>query len=263
MQKRAGFTLIELLVVIAIIALLMAILMPALQRVRQQARTVACQSNLHQWALIWSMYTEEHDGNFPQVVLSWRGLVEDYHKERDITLCPSATKLYTDGALPPFGAWEQTWGAAETDAGGRPFASSYGINQWVLNTPTVVGGRELENLWRSPNVKGASDVLFFGGCAITGATPLDTDQPPPYDGACGYIWSGAGANQDEMCRFCMNRHNGFMNGLFMDWSSRKVGVKELWTLKWHRKFDTNNVWTKAGGAQQSDWPEWMRNFKEY
>lgn len=52
-----GFTLIELLVVIAIIALLLAILMPALQRVKRQAKTVACQANLGQWGIIWSMYS--------------------------------------------------------------------------------------------------------------------------------------------------------------------------------------------------------------
>jgi len=62
MQKEDGFTLIELLVVIAIVALLMAILMPALQRVRKQARGVACQSNLHQWASSAMMYAAEHDG---------------------------------------------------------------------------------------------------------------------------------------------------------------------------------------------------------
>jgi prepilin-type N-terminal cleavage/methylation domain-containing protein len=45
---RRGFTLVELLVVIAIIAVLMAILMPTLQRVRRQARSVVCQSNLKQ-----------------------------------------------------------------------------------------------------------------------------------------------------------------------------------------------------------------------
>lgn len=42
-----ALTLIELLVVvIAIIAVLMVILMPALNRVREQGRMIACQSNL-------------------------------------------------------------------------------------------------------------------------------------------------------------------------------------------------------------------------
>jgi prepilin-type N-terminal cleavage/methylation domain-containing protein len=50
---RKAFTLIELLVVVAIIALLMAILMPALQRVKSQAKAVACMSYLKQWGYIW------------------------------------------------------------------------------------------------------------------------------------------------------------------------------------------------------------------
>ena len=71
-SNRRAFTLIELLVVIAIIAVLMAILMPALQRIKKQARNVVCHSNLHQWGLIWAMYTQEHNGYFPKEVLSWR-----------------------------------------------------------------------------------------------------------------------------------------------------------------------------------------------
>jgi len=59
-----GFTLIELLVVIAIIALLMAILMPALNRVKKQAKTIACQASLHQWVLVWKMYTDDNNGYF-------------------------------------------------------------------------------------------------------------------------------------------------------------------------------------------------------
>jgi hypothetical protein len=51
--------------------------------------------------------------------------------------------------------------------------------------------------------------------------------------------------------------------LFMDWSVRKVGLKELWTLKWHRSYDTAGPWTKAGGVKPEDWPQWMRIFKDY
>ena len=49
----------------------------------------------------------------------------------------------------------------------------------------------------------------------------------------------------------------------MDWSIRKVGLKELWTLKWRQEFDTAEPWTKAGGVKPEDWPEWMSGFKDY
>jgi hypothetical protein len=49
----------------------------------------------------------------------------------------------------------------------------------------------------------------------------------------------------------------------MDWSVRKVGLKELWTLKWHRESNTAGSWTKAGGVQPEAWPEWMRGFEDY
>jgi prepilin-type processing-associated H-X9-DG protein len=62
---------------------------------------------------------------------------------------------------------------------------------------------------------------------------------------------------------CINRHDGYVNGLFLDWSVRKVGLKELWTLKWHREYNTGGPWTKAGGVGPEDWPAWMRSFKDY
>jgi len=66
-----------------------------------------------------------------------------------------------------------------------------------------------------------------------------------------------------MRNFCIDRRDGAINVLFMDWSVRKVGLKELWTLKWHRSYDTAGRWTKAGGVEPDDWPEWMRKFKDY
>ncbi|HUW20934.1 MAG TPA: type II secretion system protein [Sedimentisphaerales bacterium] len=64
MHRRGGFTLIELLVVIAIIALLMSILLPAIDRVKIQSKSIVCQSNLHQWAVIFGMFTGDNDGKF-------------------------------------------------------------------------------------------------------------------------------------------------------------------------------------------------------
>jgi len=43
----------------------------------------------------------------------------------------------------------------------------------------------------------------------------------------------------------------------------KLVLKELLTSKWHRLFDTEGPWTKAGGVTPSDWPEWMSDFKDF
>jgi len=66
-----------------------------------------------------------------------------------------------------------------------------------------------------------------------------------------------------MARCCINRHEGAVSCLLVDGSVRKVGLKELWTLKWHRSFNTAGPWTKAGGVQREDWPAWIRDFKDY
>jgi prepilin-type processing-associated H-X9-DG protein len=80
--------------------------------------------------------------------------------------------------------------------------------------------------------------------------------PPEYKDE----WKGY---DNEMMHFCIDRHNGFVNYLFMDWSVRTVGLKELWKLKWHKKFDVNGPWTYGGGVAPSDWPQWMQHFKDY
>ncbi|HEX8911896.1 MAG TPA: prepilin-type N-terminal cleavage/methylation domain-containing protein [Humisphaera sp.] len=60
--RRGGFTLVELLVVIGIIALLMSILLPTLGRVREQANSIKCSSNLRQVGQALLMYATQSGG---------------------------------------------------------------------------------------------------------------------------------------------------------------------------------------------------------
>jgi hypothetical protein len=239
------------------VLLSMMILMPALKRVREQARSVACQSNLKQWSLIFSMYTEENNGYFISGEGRdngrwWIEPVRPYYRNiNKLLLCPGAVAPYTEGGRNPFGGWKVD-----------NYVGSYGLNGWICNpkeSATSLWRREpIENYWRTPNVQGANNIPVFLDAMWVNAWPKSTDQPPEWEN-----WQEDEVRDNEIRCFCINRHTGFVNGLFMDWSVRKVGLKELWTLNWHRGCDTNGPWTRAGHVQPSDWPPWMRNFRDY
>jgi len=277
MQKNKAFTLIELLVVIAIIAVLMSILMPALQRVKRQARTVACQARLRQWGLYFAMYAEDNNGYFMEGFAGsskgdnrWIKALGPYHKwDTDIACCPNATKPWYDElgnsnnlAGTHLGS-TTAWGYYNTPVEPRPgwlkpYKGSYGINGWCNNPEPGHhhGGKPEKYHWRGPNVAKAAMVPLFLDAQRYNCWPEETDNPPDFD---GQIWSG----QSHMARFCLNRHDGFVNALFLDFSVRKVGLKELWTLKWHRNYNVTGPWTLAGGVTPEMWPKWLRPFKDF
>ena len=273
MSRRKGFTLIELLVVIAIIALLMAILIPTLRRAKEQAKTVGCLANLKQWNITFAMYVEENDGKFPSGE-TWQGFwwiaqlpprIQSY-KANPLWFCPSGQKPIRDEkgvTIPTFNIYN-AWGIYTRQDYGNlcadGIAGSYGISGYVLSTASSTqqfeGGRMTQNNWRTPQVPGASQIPLFIEALRFDLWPLHTDPPATFEFAA---WQGT----NHMARCCINRHDGFLNSAFCDFSARKVGLKELWTLKWHRQFNTAGPWTKAGAVRAEDWPEWIRRFKEY
>jgi len=287
MSKRSGsgFTLVELLVVISIIALLMAILLPALGKAREQAKMIACLANLKQWGIIATTYAEDNNGNLwsgganqyainnGQIGFWWiaqlRGKDQNW-KENKIWFCPSAKKPMINesgqstGAISHFSAWgiesQASLATALTNLAlpqlnQNGISGSYGINGYCLNMNgnTVSSGSQN---WKTLNVKGGEVIPLFLEALRYDGWPVETEgaAPDPYTA----VW---GSN--EMARYVINRHRGFTDVLFMDGHARKVGLKELWTLKWHRTWNIGGPWTKAGHVAASSWPDWIRAYPDY
>ncbi len=250
--------LIPVLVFCLIFVLMMA-LYPALARVRNQARATACLANLKQWGIVFSMYTEDNDGYFFRRETDgtrcwWMDPLQPYCRDnKRLLFCPEATRLYRKGDRTPFAGWK-----IGNDSG------SYGLNAWVCNPGREGNGLQpgvlVENHWKNLQRAGASGIPVLLDAAWLESWPNHNENPLSHPTALWYGDEFAGRGMD--C-FCIDRHGGCSNVLFMDWSVRRVGVKELWTLKWHREFDTQGPWTRAGGVRPTDWPPWMRNFRDY
>jgi len=270
-------------VVIAVIALLMAILLPVLGKVRDQARAVACQSNLRQWGTLLATYASENDGLLPAWDgrdrpesswgywgwgwggygwgWSWGSGPESYDAFKGIMCCPMASKPadptregWQDGGTFLAWHWLRRGGLYPGEGCG-----SYGFNFWTSG----YWGRPDDPIrhpefWRTFAVQGASNVPMHLDSTFTWGHVPEDEKPPEYEPI-----PRASSPDHWPNTLCMNRHSGAVNGLFLDFSVRRVGLKELWTLKWHRQYNTAGRWTKTGGVQPEDWPQWMRRFKDY
>jgi prepilin-type N-terminal cleavage/methylation domain-containing protein len=277
MNKKRGFTLIELLVVIAIIALLMSILMPALAKVRKQAMIVVCESRLKQWGVIFSMYTNENDSFFharligTQYYKMWPYFYKPYYKDPTMRFCPAAENTGRVGGST--GVWNLKYGSYDptTDktlwvqGENGPPTGSFGMSRFVEN---IMGSYSTDvAFWRRADIKGGDKVPVFFDCQYNYNLAKPEAVPPEYDGD----WSVG----DTQAASAITRHgDGFVDVLFMDWSVRRVGLKELWMLKWSRTYDTCGPWTICGNGGGSTgktacaaaWDAaagWMKNFPEY
>jgi prepilin-type processing-associated H-X9-DG protein len=195
------------------------------------------------------MYTETNNNSF---MVGWNGgtmwmtdLLPYYQDVGDIRLCPVARKFLYEA--------EDIWAAGTFTAWGTEDQyGSYGINAWIHNPLDhgVPGTYDTpENMrplyWRkSTAVKRPDMVPAFGGCMWDGAGPTSLDAPPVVKGV---QMPGSG-----MSVFCLDRHRGYVNFSFLDGTVRKVGLKELWQLQWHKGYIA---------PKRMRWPDWMTGYK--
>ncbi len=284
MEKRNGLRCSDIVVMLVCVALALMTLGSVGQTGRGRAKEIVCQANLHLWGDVFGGIVEENGGQFLTGTTSsgyWWPIQlshesQDWKKNRT-WFCPTATTpMYgEDGVMSPALSTSSAWGIFRYPVAvyqGKTYtmansgiAGSYGLNGYVIPIPekrglhaanTYEGGVPAEYGWRNLlDVPDASQVPMFLDAMRFDVWPQEWQGPAAQENAA---WS-----DNHMARRCINRHDGAVNCLFVDGSVRKVGLKELWTLKWHKAFNTAGPWTKAGGVQPEDWPEWIRPFKEY
>lgn len=270
--RQSAYCKEDILVVLACVAFLLLNLAAIGSTGRRRAKEAVCRSNLHQWGVIFQQFADDNGGYFFNINDPNSGssspsgkwiifLRTQYRAEPNILRCPEATERFASEMI----HYGDTFNAYDLgNATGTPLLgkASYGANCWIYRPTPIeiargdVRGRPLDWHWKTPHVRNADKIPVFADTMWRGGGPTSDSGPPVLEGQ----WT---VSDGKMKHFCINRHNGGVNILFMDWSVRKVGLKELWKLKWHREFDTDGPWTSAGGVRARDWPEWMKDFKDY
>jgi len=282
-KKLKAFTLIELLVVVAVIATLLGVLVPSLNKAKNASRAIVCQSNLRQVGMFLLMAATDNKDRFfmeSSNSIQYRGWISQlypYWKGSDkVFHCP-VTRLdnpdvwYMSSQLKVF--------TSDTDTTGTNISNtqrSYNLNNWVLNPPVQSGGgNPAEWYWRSRLVSSryqANKIPLIGdaaGKSANGTWPREVDFPTSTDTiAHNDEITRISDYKDQIKRVFMNRHkDGWTCWAFLDGSSRKVGVKELYALKWHKQYMLRNAYTAAGGSPGNGiWKArapWAERFKDY
>lgn len=261
MKSQTAFSKKDLVVALASVLFVMMNIGAIGSGGRRRAKEMVCLSNLRQWGTIFEMFTNDNDGYFNRgwdvgETELWMNTLRPYYGDSwNLLLCPTAKS--TLGTLGDYGVFKAWYRHVDLPGGSEHhYVSSYGINSWTNNMTHDRGNRIEEWFWKNVRgVEGRNNIPVFADATWHDAWPFHTD-PPAYAFGIGNM-----GVTGEINHFCIDRHNGAINMLFMDFSARKIGLKELWTLKWHRMYDVAGPWTKAGGVIMWDWPQWMRNFK--
>ena len=130
-------------------------------------------------------------------------------------------------------------------------AGSYGLNGYMLRieddehdslVPKEEGWRKFLQIVQPNNVPTLVDALH------PQLWPMPDHKAAENEADAWFPSASNGEGYPAMRKACIDRHAAFVNVAFVDSSVRKVGLKELWTLRWHQGFNTAGPMTIAGGG---------------
>lgn len=247
-SQRRGFTLIELLVVIAIIGILASLLLPALARAKNKGNALKSRNNIGQVKKALQMWSDDNEGYNPgyrnnsfdpghKAGGNWNNNFW-YHKvfqytdnNHKIILSPS-TVPYTRAW---WGDDKRSWCAWNNDPKinkGQRVPGSYGFNGWNHPDMAGPGSRNFDRTYQKPEDGQPDNAPILADSIWVDGWPMENNAPPS---------TYKGGNNSSMARFCMDRHDGAINVAFNDGHVDVVPLGELWTLDWHREWNTPNT----------------------
>lgn len=265
--RRRAFTLIELLVVIGIIAILISLLLPTLNKAREQAIAVKCQSNMRQVGMAVLMYANANKSFLPAI--PGRSCL------KGSTTYPVGFWMknqgvidLSDGSLIPYlppteDARLQIFSCPDDKADG---------DYRLVNTAGTIAQRNFTysfNFWI--NYVPGTQYTFDNNHVVTPALPahnmnltqirnsssktLICEEMFPNDAACSIItgFSGGPSQNDNPG----NRHNGYGNYIFLDGHADRATPIEFYNNCAHSASTLTTPPVTANKAIGPDWFNWL------
>jgi hypothetical protein len=242
-------------VVIAIIALLMSILIPTLRKIRQQAQTMVCQSNLRNFGFCMQAYASDYGGKIcstqTQILKAglqlWTDSLMIYHGgEEDLRVCPAAKLLPEqcvfgseeggEEGVEYYGSRNRAWAWERLEEYGGSKTGSYGMNGFAQDWDNNPWGYSEEEFriyfWTTIRSKNPDAIPLIIDMLWREAYVLSSDLPADHELAFELE-----EGESQIQRMLLTRHGKAVNMVLMAGHVEKVPLEEMWKFRWSKIFE--------------------------